>query len=113
MYRKMLVANDGSAGGAKALAGALELARRLDVGLTMICVEELPRFPTSIGEIDEAQASYSKRISSLGIPCRESSNSFSAAGMIYWSSATWATRRYTIDSSAARRIGSSSLCLAK
>ena len=56
MYRKMLVANDGSAGGAKALAGALELARRLDVGLTMICVEELPRFPTSIGEIDEAQA---------------------------------------------------------
>ncbi len=56
MYRKMLVANDGSAGGAKALAGALELARRLDVSLTMICVEELPRFPTSIGEIDEAQA---------------------------------------------------------
>lgn len=56
MYRKMLVANDGSPGGAKALAGALELARRLEVGLAMICVEELPRFPASIGEIAEAQA---------------------------------------------------------
>jgi nucleotide-binding universal stress UspA family protein len=56
MYRKMLIANDGSPGGEKALAGALELARRLEVGLAMICVEELPRFPASIGEITEAQA---------------------------------------------------------
>ena len=56
MYRKLLVANDGSPGGARALASALELARRLDVGLAMICVEELPRFPASIGEITEAQA---------------------------------------------------------
>jgi nucleotide-binding universal stress UspA family protein len=53
---KMLVANDGSPGGARALAGALELARRLEVDLAMICVEELPRFPASIGEIAEAQA---------------------------------------------------------
>ncbi len=56
MYRKILVANDGSPGGAKALAGTLELARRLDVGLAMICVEELPRFPASIAEIAETQA---------------------------------------------------------
>ena len=56
MYRKLLVANDGSPGGAKALACGLELARLLDVGLSMICVEELPRFPVSIGEIAEAQA---------------------------------------------------------
>ncbi len=56
MYRKMLIANDGSPGGAKALAGALELARRLEIGLAMICVEELPRFPVTIGEIVEAQA---------------------------------------------------------
>jgi len=55
MIRKMLIANDGSKGGQAALAAALDLAKRLDVGLTMICVEELPRFPASIGEVDEAE----------------------------------------------------------
>jgi nucleotide-binding universal stress UspA family protein len=56
MVRKMLIANDGSPGAEKALAGALELARRLDLGLDMICVEELPRFPASIDEVEEAQS---------------------------------------------------------
>jgi nucleotide-binding universal stress UspA family protein len=55
MIRKMLIANDGSKGGQAALAAALDLAKRLDVGLTMICVEELPRFPASIDEVDEAE----------------------------------------------------------
>ena len=56
MFRKILVANDGSKGGQAALAAALDLAKRLDVGLTMICVEELPRFPASIDEVTEAMA---------------------------------------------------------
>ena len=56
MLRKMLVANDGSSGGEKALKHALELARRLELGVTMICVEEIPRFPASIDEVAEAQA---------------------------------------------------------
>ena len=56
MFRKMLVANDGSPGGERALNCALELAKRLDVGLTMICVEELPRFPASIDEVTETMA---------------------------------------------------------
>ncbi|MFZ1963106.1 MAG: universal stress protein [Roseiarcus sp.] len=55
MIRKMLIANDGSKGGQAAFAAALDLAKRLDVGLTMICVEELPRFPASIDEVDEAE----------------------------------------------------------
>jgi nucleotide-binding universal stress UspA family protein len=55
MFRKMLVANDGSRGGEAALAAALKLAKRLDIGLTMICVEDLPRFPASIDEVAEAQ----------------------------------------------------------
>jgi nucleotide-binding universal stress UspA family protein len=59
MVRKMLIANDGSPGAAKALAGVLELARRLDIGLDMICVVELPRFPASIGEVEEAQSDSS------------------------------------------------------
>jgi nucleotide-binding universal stress UspA family protein len=56
MYRRLLVANDGSPGGAKALKAALELAKRLVVELDMICVEELPRVPASIGELREERA---------------------------------------------------------
>jgi nucleotide-binding universal stress UspA family protein len=43
MYGKILIANDGSEGGTRALAHALELAHRLKANLHMICVEELPR----------------------------------------------------------------------
>ncbi len=56
MYRKMLVANDGSPGGVKALEGALDLAKRLEIPLTMICVEDLPRFPAVIDVVAQAQA---------------------------------------------------------
>jgi nucleotide-binding universal stress UspA family protein len=56
MYRRVLVANDGSQGGAKALTAALELAKRLVVELDMVCVEELPRLPVSIGEVREERA---------------------------------------------------------
>jgi nucleotide-binding universal stress UspA family protein len=56
MFRKILVANDGSKGGQAALAAALDLAKRLDIGLAMICVEEAPRFPASIDEVTEAMA---------------------------------------------------------
>ncbi len=55
MYRKMLVANDGSPGGGKALEGALELAKRLDIALTMVCVEDLARFPAVVDVVAEAQ----------------------------------------------------------
>ena len=52
MFRKMLVANNGSPGGERALKSALELAKRLEIDLTMICVEELPRFssPAAVAE---------------------------------------------------------------
>jgi nucleotide-binding universal stress UspA family protein len=55
MYRKMLVANDGSPGAAKALESALELAKRLNVPLTMVCVEDLERFPAVVDVVAEAQ----------------------------------------------------------
>jgi nucleotide-binding universal stress UspA family protein len=54
MIRKMLVADDGSKGGEKAFAYALALAKRLGIGLQMVCVEEAPRFPASIDEVTEA-----------------------------------------------------------
>ena len=53
MYTKILAANDGSPGGRKALAGAIELARKVSAELHMVTVEELPRFPASIDEIAE------------------------------------------------------------
>ncbi len=52
----MLVANNGSPPGERALKSALELAKRLEIDLTMICVEELPRVPASISEVVETQA---------------------------------------------------------
>jgi nucleotide-binding universal stress UspA family protein len=53
MYTRILAANDGSLGGRKALAGAIELARQVSAELHMVTVEELPRFPASIDEIAE------------------------------------------------------------
>ena len=53
MYSRILVANDGSPGGQKALSGAIELARKLSAELHMVTVEELPRFPASIDEVAE------------------------------------------------------------
>jgi len=53
MYRKILIANDGSEGGAKALGTALDLSRRLRAPLHMVSVEEMPRFPTTVDEVVE------------------------------------------------------------
>ena len=48
MIRRMLVADDGSQGGEQARSPPRStLASRLGVGLAMICVEELPRFPAT------------------------------------------------------------------
>ena len=55
MYHKILIANDGSEGGRKALGGAIELAKRLGAEVHMISVVELPRFSDSIGELIEEQ----------------------------------------------------------
>jgi nucleotide-binding universal stress UspA family protein len=56
MYRKILIANDGSEGAARALAAAVELANRLGAELHMISVEEMLRFPTTIDEVIEEKA---------------------------------------------------------
>ena len=53
MYSRILAANDGSSGGLKALAAAIELARKISAELHMVTVEELSRFPASIDEIAE------------------------------------------------------------
>jgi nucleotide-binding universal stress UspA family protein len=61
MYRKILVANDGSPGALKALAAAIETAKRDSAALHMVTVEELPRFAASIDEVEEEKAEANHR----------------------------------------------------
>ena len=53
MYRKLLIANDGSPGAHAALRAAIDLAVKLGAELHMISVEEIPRMPETIGEIED------------------------------------------------------------
>jgi nucleotide-binding universal stress UspA family protein len=53
VFTRIVVANDGSEGGFKALAMGCDLAKRYGAALHMISVEELPEFPASIDEIVE------------------------------------------------------------
>lgn len=71
MYSKILIANDGSAGAARALNAAIELARRLHTPLHMVCVEELPRFPTSVDEIVEEEAEAKKMFDEVILASRK------------------------------------------
>lgn len=56
MFKKILVASDGSAGAGRALSSAIKLAKTHNAELHMICVEELPRFPASVDEVIEEKA---------------------------------------------------------
>jgi nucleotide-binding universal stress UspA family protein len=65
MFEKILIANDGSQGAARALSAAIGLAKQLQAELHMICVEELPRFPTSMDEVIEDQIDEEHRFVSV------------------------------------------------
>jgi nucleotide-binding universal stress UspA family protein len=53
MFRKIIIASDGSAGAARALSAAINLAKMHNADLHMVSVEELPQFPASVGEVIE------------------------------------------------------------
>jgi len=55
VFKHIVVANDGSEGGFRALAMACDLAKRHGASLHMISVEELPNIPASIDEIVETK----------------------------------------------------------
>jgi len=55
MFTRIVVANDGSEGGFRALAVACDLAARYGAALHMISVEELPDYPASIDEVIEVK----------------------------------------------------------
>jgi nucleotide-binding universal stress UspA family protein len=65
MPRKILVANDGSGGAAKALTAAITLTQQSKAELHMICVEELPRFPASVEEVIEEKQEASHRFAEV------------------------------------------------
>jgi nucleotide-binding universal stress UspA family protein len=56
MFRKILIANDGSDCAFKALRVAVDLARRYQAGLHQLSVEEhLPHYAATLGEVIERQ----------------------------------------------------------
>jgi len=57
MFRKILVAHDGSDGAQKAMAAAIELARHYGAEIHLISViEELPKYAATIDEVEEVKA---------------------------------------------------------
>ena len=65
MFRKILIANDGSDGAFKALAAAIDIAERYQSDLHMVCVEELPRFPTTVDEVVEEREEEGRRFAKV------------------------------------------------
>lgn len=61
MFSRILQANDGSDRAFRAFAAALDLAQRYGSDLHMICVEEMPNFPTTIDELVEEKTEADHR----------------------------------------------------
>jgi nucleotide-binding universal stress UspA family protein len=55
VFKHIVIANDGSDGGLKALAMACDLAKLHGASLRMISVEEIPNIPASIDEVIETK----------------------------------------------------------
>jgi nucleotide-binding universal stress UspA family protein len=55
MYQRILVGLDGSAGAQQAFDAAIALARLTKAALYLISVEELPRYPAAVDEINGEQ----------------------------------------------------------
>jgi len=53
MFKKIVIANDGSEGAGQALSAAIKLAKQHGAELHMVSVEELPQFPASVDEVVE------------------------------------------------------------
>lgn len=54
MFKKILIANDGSAGARLALKVAIDLAKKYNAELHSISVEEgVPHYAATIGEVEE------------------------------------------------------------
>src|SRR5579862_6096223 len=65
MFAKILVANDGSPGAQKALSAAITLTKAEGAALHMVSVEELPRFPATIDEVDAVRGEENHRFATV------------------------------------------------
>lgn len=65
MFRKIVVANDGSEGAARALLVSIDLAKAHASELHMISVEQLPEFPASVDEVIEEKADANHRYKTI------------------------------------------------
>ena len=65
MYRRILVASDGSPGAAKAVETAILLARRFKAELHMIRVEDLPGVPATVDEVVEEKSEANHRFEAV------------------------------------------------
>jgi nucleotide-binding universal stress UspA family protein len=80
MYKKILVANDGSEHAKKALAKGIGLAACFHAELHMICVEEhLPHYAATVGEVLEQKA---EEDSYFGKLVQEAEEQASAQGVV-------------------------------
>lgn len=70
MYRKILVANDGSDAAENALAVAIRLAHRLKAKLHMISVEEMPYVPATLDEVIEIKREEDHRFEQVAAHAR-------------------------------------------
>jgi nucleotide-binding universal stress UspA family protein len=82
MFRKVLLVNSGTLDADGAWDAALALASRFHAELHMVLVEELPRFPISIGEVDHEREVLRQRttyiVSSASTRAAEASVAFEA-----------------------------------
>jgi nucleotide-binding universal stress UspA family protein len=60
MYRRIAVGFDGSPGSRRALEAAVSLARTAKAELFLVSIEELPRYPAAIDEVDDEQRASEK-----------------------------------------------------
>ena len=70
MYKRIVVGLDGSKGSESALEAAMALARSSKAELFLISIEELPRYPAAVDEIDDerdAATEFFQRIQREGI----------------------------------------------
>jgi nucleotide-binding universal stress UspA family protein len=65
MFRKILLANDGSTGAFAALRAAIDVAEKYGAELHMISAEPIPYLPSTIAEVDVARGEAERRFLSV------------------------------------------------
>lgn len=71
MFRKILIANDGSDPAFKALALAIDIAKENAAELHMVCVEEISYIPQSIEHVREQTGAAARRFHAVVNRSRE------------------------------------------